>query len=397
MSLADAFQGYNEANLALTLVRPDSARDAVEAALTKIRDALHEVMAEAGDWQGNGPRLRSIDMDRRHLLLSLIAGAALPPAAAFDALSRLADRARTDQQLLAELPDLIEAYARTFATSRPAALGGQVRALVDDLAARLHGPLTPRDRRTLGQLTSDAAALAGHLAYLTDEQGAARSYLGLARETARDAGDDTRHALAVALTSSLYSNVSVGVARPSPIARRMLAEARALLPVDAPAHHHVWVLARTAEEAAAAGDATAALHALSQAEDRLGDLRAVDARGYWTDRGMFQGWDASRLDGYRGVALLRLERAAEAHGTLSMALGHQPLAYGRAAVLADLVTAYALLDEADQAIEIAHLALDESEDAGYQLGFERVRGARGALTRFAGHPDLADLDGRLSA
>lgn len=399
-SLADAFQGYNEAHLALTLIKPDGARDAVEAGLAKIREALHQAMAEAAEWDGTRPRLRSFDVNRRLLLLSMVAGATLPPSSAFEALARLADRARTDRQLLAQLPDLIEAYARTFATSQPEALGGQVRGLVDDLAARLHGPLSAGDRRVLGQLISDAAALAGHLAYLSDEQGQARAYLTLARETARDAADDTRHALALALTSSLYSNVSVGVARPSPVARRMLAESLALLPGDAPAHQRIWVLARTAEEAAAAHDERSALHALGQAEDQLGELRAVDQRGYWTDRGMFQGWDAARLDGYRGVALLRLDRAQQAHGTLSMALGNQPLAYGRAAVLADLVTAYALLDEPEHAIDAAHLALDESEDAGYRLGVERVRGARGALTRFDTQRfrrDLADLDARLSA
>lgn len=97
-----------------------------------------------------------------------------------------------------------------------------------------------------------------------------------------------------------------------------------------------YVLARRAEEHAAAGRARQAYNDIDSADRAVQEARELDD-------GFFCDWSPARLAGYRGNCAVLLGRPAEAANVLEAALAETPanLVPQRAGVLADLGAAYA--------------------------------------------------------
>lgn len=402
-----AGEHVDHALLAVRMSRPDRPRDAAKRALEAARTVLERTATDVAlhthaQPAQSPPPDRETDMERRVLLKALM-GASLVPMGALDALERTrgvaARQARTDDGLVWALQSLVAAYGQAYETMEAGALAPSVSMLVDRITERLNDPMSPAHRQALGPIASEAAALAGWLAHVLDHQGAARAYFSLARDTARDAGDETLHALALGSMSSLHSSTPSGGHSGSAVATRLLQEANARIPVDAPAGARTWLAARLAEELAAMGDAEGYRRHIDRAEQAWSQAGGAEPGwGFFSPQGFFACWEDHRFDGYRGICLVLLgkPREAETHlrQSLLRALGEwRP----RAVALTDLTAAYALQGEPEQACEAARGALSAATTAGFPMGVKRLRGAREHLDRWDTHPEVVDLDERLAA
>lgn len=400
-----AGEHVDHALLATRMARPDRPRDAAKRALEAAKSVLERASFDVARREAVAEipsQEEEPDMERRVLLKALM-GASLVPMGALEALERTramsTQRARLDDGLLWALRSLVAAYGQAYETMQPAALAPSVGALVDRITERLNDPGSPTYRRQLTPLASETAALAGWLAHILDHQGAARAYFALARDTARDAGDETLHALAIGAMGQLYSATPAGGYSGSPAALRLFQEANERIPQHAPGVARTWLAARLGEEHAALGDAEGYRRSMDRAEDAWTDgSPATDQWGFYSQQGFFANWENFRFNGYRGVCLVMLQEPAEAEVYLRRSLMHA-LGEGRprAIALTDLTAAYALQGEPEQACEAARGALSAATRAGFPMAVKRLRGARLHLDRWSRHPEVMELDERLAA
>lgn len=135
-----------------------------------------------------------------------------------------------------------------------------------------------------------------------------------------------------------------------------------------------WIHCVTAEVAAKAGDVKASVRHVRQAAESL-NTSGEDPD--WLDF-----YDASRLAGFTGYALLKAERYDDAIPTLEAAMAS--LASGsakqRAVLLVDLATAHAYNKDAEKAASLANEALDSLEREWYGAAYDRLPEIRKALT-----------------
>lgn len=302
-----------------------------------------------------------------------------------DSLDHLADlavvverRGPVDPSLLDAIEELTAGYAERFESAPPEQLLDLVRAHVNHIGARMDRPMSPSLQARLGSLAAEAAALAGWLAYLAGRRGEARSYFSFARDAARDADDPTLHALALGSMAALFSAVSSGTSAGSLVAARLLQQAVALVPADAPPTARAWLAGRLAAEHALLGDRQAfgrclgrSGAALAEAAPETGRVRVFDARGvlsFWGHGGIGE----EHAAGFGG-AVLGDRRAVD---RLAGAVAAVPSAVGRSNVLADLATAHLLLGDVDAAAQAAVRALRVAAPLGYGARAQRVAGLR---------------------
>jgi hypothetical protein len=407
-----AGQHLDDALLAVNLVRPTPPRDVTKRSLEAARGVLEVLCAQPParrepqlppDDGRREPGQQEEDMERRALLKALMAGVTSVPVGALGALERIRERpagtVRTDEGVVQGLRALVAAYGQAYETVEPSALAPAVGRLLDRITERLHDPMSPAHRQQLGPIAAEAAALAGWLAHLLDHQGAARAYFSLARDAARDAMDDTLHALALGSLSQLHSTTPAGGRGGSPVALRLLEEANARIGRQAPAAARAWLGARLAEERAALGDADGYRRHMARAEDAWTSGVQDEGRGFFSMQGFFAGWDDERFDGYHGVCLLLVERPREAEPYLVRSLQRERARADwrpRATALTDLAAAYAQQREPERACSTAGEALSAATTAGFPMGVQRLRGVRGRLEPWRTHPDVAELDERLA-
>lgn len=401
-----AGEHLNDALMAVNLLRPDRPRDVTKQSLQAARGVL-DVLTEQAPTNGRrdiGQQENEDDMERRALLTALMAGVAAVPVGALGALERIRQRppgsARTDEGVVQGLRDLVAAYGQAYETVEPSGLAPAVGRLLDRITERLHDPMSPAHRQELGPIAAEAAALAGWLAHLQDHQGAARAYFSLARDAARDAMDDTLHALALGSLSQLHSTTPAGGRAGSPVALRLLQEACARVPAHAPAVARSWLAARLGEERAAMGDLDGYRRSMAHAEEAWASgPHDGQERGFFSMHGFFAGWDAERFDGYHGICLLLVNRPREAEPYLIRSL-HRDRAKSdwrpRATALTDLTAAYAAQREPERACLTAREALAAATTARFPMGVQRLRGTRARLESWRRHPEVVDLDERLS-
>ena len=138
-----------------------------------------------------------------------------------------------------------------------------------------------------------------------------------------------------------------------------------------------------------AGNATTALHAIDRARD------ALAAPGLTPELPWFDYYDATRLHGFAGYAMLRAERyddARTALGKLSRSAVKQ-----RAVFLADLATVELHDGNLDHACKIAGDAAHQLHQAGYATGAGRLRDLRAALEPWNTTTPVRVLDDQLAA
>jgi hypothetical protein len=287
---------------------------------------------------------------------------------------------------------LIAAYRRI----PPGEVLPHVRDHLDRLDARLPDPMSDAARSRLGSLVADTAALAGWCAMADRRWAEARAKLALARDAARDAGDELRHAQALVLTSALHSNIPRGGHRPSAPALRLLTEAAVRLrTLDAPPLTRAWAAARLAEERAAATDDTGSAKALATAGRAVAEgPDPRDSRGFFSLAGFLGYWrDPNALRGFEGIALRLCGDPRTAVTVLAETLRDTTDVVQEAALRTEIALALAASGEPDGACAHATVALDIADGAGFALRRERVRGL---ADRLPPGPHAAELHERLA-
>lgn len=373
-----ALELLDDAHLALMLVRPAHPRDRVARDVVAARASLSEALSQ---WEDD--YRKDEDMRRRDLLkLASYAGtAAVVP---YESLERLAAALNpagwVDGPLLDTLALATTSYAKGYYVARPADLLGVVRVHVNRLAALAPASMSTGQRQRLGSLTSDTAALAGSLAWDADRRGESNAYFALARDSAREAGDATLHALAIA---------SIGMNLDDPtVTSWHLRQAVGGLPEEAPDSMRAWLHALHTRSLAAQGEQYgfhAAIEAVDTALNRWQHHDQMD--GFWSDQGWFAylglpGW----RDDYhaQGLAHLGHDDAADALASLI-----ERAADRRQVARLHVSLAGWHLNRA----EPAQAAVTAAQALGGTRQWDgQVRVLRGRLEPWADLPEVRDLD-----
>jgi len=380
---------------------PDAARASAEHRLAAAGLRLDELeallSARPQRVRHAGDRVAPGELHRRMLLkvLALRDGADGPPAD----LERVLDPAvAVDPALVAAFADVTRGLAREYRRAGPARLLGVLRAHVDRAASHLDLPAPPGVRARLGSVVAEAACLTGWVLHVTGRRGEAHAYFVLGRDAARDAGDTVVQALATGAAASLFTTLTRGTPGGSRVAARLLSQAVALVPDDAPAVGRAWLHGRLAEELAALDDAAghgAAVEVSRAAFAAAGDDRDERWAGVFSADGILAFWTPGGpgpdLVEAFGHGLLGDRRGVE---LLEPAVAREPRAAGRATLLGDLATSRLRLGDLEGAAVAATDLVDQAR-AGRVLGrVERARGLRRRLPD--GLPAVRELDERLA-
>jgi transcriptional regulator with XRE-family HTH domain len=281
---------------------------------------------------------------------------------------RLAGTQAVDPPLLHDLQSLTADFVRRHHYARPQVIVRPVRAHLLSLLDLGRASIPPALRPALARTTAETAAIAGWVVFRGHgDLVNAHAHLALARQFAREAGDDTLMAQVLAASSSLYSSLDIPRGerqRSSPLALSLLRAAQRKARTG-PAQLHGWLAARIAAEQALRGDGHKARAGLTRAEATLPSCPQRDPGG------LFCMWDETRLPGYAGKTLLILGDPA-ATKLLEQALAVTDAPHPRLGVLIDLAAARLRDEHADAAvallIDAAQLAVKHGID-----GFARWR------------------------
>ena len=301
-----------------------------------------------------------------------------------------------DWHLLQDLEALTGRYAGVMWTAPPreqvAALRGHLVML-----CRLVPGASDAGARRLQVAAAQTALIAGRLEWQLERRAEAEVHWSLAERLSLQAGDSALVAHVLGARTEVCSAVAPGSAGDVCTALAMLDRALELAPRNSSPHLRAWLLARRAEEHAAAGHARQCERDLA-----LADRALSRARGW--GEGYFSSWDASgiRLSGYAGNCALRLGRSRTAIEVLERALAGTPagLVSQRAAVLADLGAACVTgaAPEIDRACALLSAALDLAAGAGMAEKVSRVTSVRERhLGAHAAEPAVRRLDEQIAA
>lgn len=246
-------------------------------------------------------------------------------------------------------------------------------------------------RNNLGLAVGETAVLAGRLHTRLRNYRAANRHLELAQSTAIQIGNTRLLALTHGARGILHTNIDSG----RPYGRRLTAiglldEANRLSGLASQPTLQAWILAHRAEEHAAAGDAAAANRDMDLAEDALG-------RAHQSDDGLFALWNSTNLLGYRGCCAVLLNTRdslrvlEEAHAHANPALLSQ-----RSAIMIDLATAHARLQDPQQSSDILEQVFDLANEAHLPEILRRIMTVRNhELGSWSHEPFVRRLDERV--
>jgi len=155
---------------------------------------------------------------------------------------------------------------------------------------------------------------------------------------------------------------------------------------------NAWICAIRSEHKARAGESADAHRALEAAESALA-LPAGEPVPEWLDF-----FDEARLEGFRGFALLRVGRVADARGALTHGLRRlrPTAAKQRSVYLVDLASTYVAAREIDKACAVAGEACATLQEAGYATGTERLRQFRLSVDVWQDAASVRALDEQMS-
>lgn len=241
---------------------------------------------------------------------------------------------------------------------------------------------TPQARQ-LASAVAESALLAARLLFFDLAQVTAAEQFFQRADHAANASQD--HALAAAVLA--HRAFVPGFAGQEQPVRDYLAAAHAHARYAAGPLLRSWLHCIDAEVSARVGQSRTSLTRIRTAED---SLATTGTDPVWLDF-----FDASRLDGFAGNALLLAGQSREATGRLQAALdGLAPNAAKQKAVLLfDLAAAYAPTDP-EHAVATAREACDLVAQNPYSTALQRVSHVRAALS---GTPYIAQLDERVQA
>jgi hypothetical protein len=121
--------------------------------------------------------------------------------------------------------------------------------------------------------------------------------------------------------------------------------------------------------------------------------------GLTADLPWFDYYDATRLSGFAGYATLRAGKFEESRTALTGALDRLPrnAVKQRAVFLADIASVELACGDLDQACAIAGEAAEQLSQAGYAIGFGRLRDFRRAVRPWSSSTPVRALDEQLAA
>jgi len=351
---------------------------------------------------GDTTDLRGIPVERRDFLRMVAAGgvAVVPVGAAVAAASAASDDAPWERlsaalrQRSPVTPELVSQLSQHTAglfgleERVPArALMGRVSNHLATLSQLLESTTRSPIRRELAATAGETAALAGWLAFDTQDNASALAYYRVAIEAAREADDPALWACVLG-----YESYQPGGAGRHDQACALLAEAQRRLGAGANPLTRAWLAAREAEEQAARGDGRAAMSALDRAQESFD--KAAPADRVWT--GFF---DRGRLDGMRVTTFLRLRRPTAAYAAANEALrATTPAATKkRSLLLGDIAEVHVQRRDIDAACRFAADALAIVAQTDFSIGFGRVQRVRERLTPWQSSQPVRDLDEQLRA
>lgn len=237
--------------------------------------------------------------------------------------------------------------------------------------------------RQLASAVAESALLASRLLFFDLAQGdAAEQFFQLADDAASTSQD---HALAAAVLG--HRAFVPGFAGQVQPARDYLSAAHAHARYAAGPLLRSWLHCVDAEVSARVGQSRASLTRIRSAEDAL-----VTAG---TDPTWLDFFDASRLDGFAGNALLLAGRNREAAGRLQNAVDNlaETATKQKAVLLFDLAAAHAPTD-AERAVATVRQACDLVGQAPYSTALQRIPDVRAALSATS---YVGELDERVRA
>ncbi len=300
---------------------------------------------------------------------------------------RLSATRPVDAALLDDLASLTADFMQRQHHARPEVIAGPLRAHLRHLLDLGGATVAPNLRPRLAHVTAETAALAGWVAFRGEgDLAAAHAQLALGRQHAHKAGDDALLAQLLGLSSSLYSSLDI------PHIDRNQGPQLALNLLRAgqrKAGGHAlalqgWLAARVGVEQAVLGEGRKARAALTRAET------AVPSDPTSSAAGLFVVWDATRLPGYAGKALLLLRDPA-ATALLEQALHQTSAPHPKLGLLVDLSMARVRDGDADHAValltEAVRLALRHGIDRFARWRLQEGRAALPAVHQrtFDGH------------
>ena len=288
-----------------------------------------------------------------------------------------------------DLDHLASRYQALYHSTSPAVLMTPVVAHLETLRDLLRQGGAASLRRRLLTNQARVATLAGRLAFfdLRDSL-SARGYYNLALESAHEAGDQLQAAAALAHTAFIPA-ADHGFAA----ALDYLRGAALHLAKRPDGRVASWLCAVESEIRTNAGAHTAALVSIDRAREELA------SPGLAADLPWFDYYDATRLSGFAGYATLRAGRPEESRAALTDALGHLPrtAVKQRAVFLADIAAVELSCGDLDQACLIAADAVSELQQAGYAVGFGRLRDFRSSVEPWSNSTPVRALDEQLAA
>lgn len=318
------------------------------------------------------------DVDRRTFLGGAAAVAATP------LLDALPDPADTTTGQAAALRLSTTAYRRLDGTTPSRDLAGTVESHLRLIQSITHNATHDADRRRLAAVGSEAAGLAGWLAWDKGDHGSTRSWYGSAIKAAKAAGDPllTAYQLGSLAQFEAHSGNSAAALKLTGRARRSLGTLR-------PAVADAWLLTVEALAHAAAGDRRSADRALTAARAGAESLPADPPPWPWVFR-----FDAGKVAAARVTCGARLGLADWARGDdiAALATGH---AKQRALLVCDIAAGHLAGGRVEAAFTLTARALETG--LHYRSGrvIERVRAVRRSLTTSSPPRVVRDLDERL--
>ena len=294
--------------------------------------------------------------------------------------------ARPDGELLNGLAVLTRNYLQLHNTVSPAAVRQAISHHFDDLTLVLHFA-TPSAGARVRSMAAQTAILAGWVSFNLQDVSRALMYWSVAHELAREAGNVGLQAHALGARSRLYSPIHRGPDGADPaVALALLDQAVQLAEGAASAALRSWLLANRAQQLAATGQADASYRDLEAAAH----FASLDEQ---SDEDVLSGWDEVRVNAYRGICAMVLQRPAEVIAITESVLARtDPARVQRSLQQCDLAAAYAMQGDVDHAARLLREALATANRAQFPEGVQRVRGVRARY--LVGHdlPAVSELD-----
>ena len=285
---------------------------------------------------------------------------------------------------------ITSAYRHMYWAVPPAQLHNTVAAHVK-LGASLLASVPEAARRALAAAVSESSLLAGRIEFFDlQDPHQAQASLVIALQAAQDAHDALLGS--AALAHMAFIPAFSGDARRAEEARDKIRAARQFARRGpASPEMRAWLDAVEAETETRFGDTRKALQLIRHAEEIYAAEEPRPSPA-WLD------WFSPvRLAGFKGNTLLTDRQPGPARQTLREVIDHLPedAAKQRSVILGDLAAVAVSEGSAEEACQLAELALDQLARTWYATGMARVRAVRASLSSCESLPCVRRLDERL--